>query len=281
MKPICISLFIASAMLAGSVQAAPAAKFSAVYGNNGPYLASMIAVTGQTVDATDFQQNEGFTFATIKVPQDKELLIGVSAEIGLTTDTSIKGINPEPIIGVIAAVKSPGIDKFLVGFIQGAMAINPDIEVKVAYAESFGDPAKGEQMANAMFDEGADIVYHVAGGTGIGVIEAAKNAGHYAIGVDTDQDGMAPGSVLTSMIKRVDVAVDEIIQGYAAGEFPGGEVMDFGLAQNGVALSDMEYTKDIIPAEYLEKVEAFKQDIIDGKIEVWDVSTQGYPDFFK
>ncbi len=199
----------------------------------------------------------------------------------VTTDTSIKGTNPEPVIGVIGGVKAPGIDKFIVGFIQGAEAINPDIDVKVAYSDTFGDPAKGQQMAKAMFDDGADIVYQVAGGTGIGIIEAAKAAGHYAIGVDTDQDGMAPGNVLTSMLKRVDVAVEDIITNYAAGEFPGGEVMDFGLAENGVALSDMKHTKDLIPAEYLEKVEAMKADIIAGKIDVWDVSTQGYPDFFQ
>lgn len=199
----------------------------------------------------------------------------------VTTDTSIKGINPEPVIGVIGGVKAPGIDKFIVGFIQGAEAINPDIDVKVAYSDTFGDPAKGQQMAKAMFDDGADIVYQVAGGTGIGIIEAAKAAGRYAIGVDTDQDGMAPGNVLTSMLKRVDVAVEDIITNYAAGSFPGGEVMDFGLAENGVALSDMKHTKDMIPAEYLEKVDALKADIIAGKIDVWDVSTQGYPDFFQ
>lgn len=199
----------------------------------------------------------------------------------VTTDTSIKGINPEPIIGVIGGVKAPGIDKFIAGYIQGAKAINPDIDVKVAYADSFGDPAKGQQIAKAMFDEGADIVYQVAGGTGIGIIEAAKSEGKYAIGVDTDQDGMAPGNVLTSMIKRVDVAVEDIVVDYADGKFPGGEVMEFGLAQNGVALSDMKHTKDMIPAEYLEKVEALKEDIIAGKIDVWDVSTQGYPDFMK
>lgn len=199
----------------------------------------------------------------------------------VTTDTSIKGINPEPVIGVIGGVKAPGIDKFIVGFIQGAKAINPDIDVKVAYSDTFGDPAKGQQMAKAMFDDGADIVYQVAGGTGIGIIEAAKAAGRYAIGVDTDQDGMAPGNVLTSMLKRVDVAVEDIITNYAAGSFPGGEVMDFGLAENGVALSDMKHTKDMIPAEYLERVDALKADIIAGKIDVWDVSTQGYPDFFQ
>jgi len=192
-----------------------------------------------------------------------------------------KGINEQAVIGVIGGVKAPGIDKFIVGYIQGAKAINPDVDVKVAYSESFGDPAKGQQMAKAMFNEGADIVYQVAGGTGIGIIEAAKAEGRYAIGVDTDQDGMAPGNVLTSMIKRVDVAVEDIMINYAAGKFPGGEVMDFGLAQNGVALSDMKHTKDMVPAAYLEKVDALKADIVAGKIDVWDVSTEGYPDFFR
>ncbi|MEM6462446.1 MAG: BMP family ABC transporter substrate-binding protein [Pseudomonadota bacterium] len=227
------------------------------------------------------QTRDGDNIASVVFGEHEGSYLAGALAAQVTTDESIEGINGEPIIGVIGGVKAPGIDKFIVGYIEGAKAINPDIEVKVAYSDSFGDPAKGQQMAQAMFDEGADIVYQVAGGTGIGIIEAAKAAGRYAIGVDTDQDGMAPGNVLTSMIKRVDVAVEDIINNYAEGNFPGGEVMDFGLAQNGVALSDMTHTKDRIPAAYLEKVEALKADIIDGKIEVWDVSTQGYPDFFQ
>lgn len=199
----------------------------------------------------------------------------------MTTAEGIEGINPEPILGVIPAVKSPGIDKFVVGFIQGAQAVNPDIEVKVGYSETFGDPTKGEQMAMAMFDSGADIVYHVAGGTGLGVIAAAESAGHFAIGVDTNQDGLAPGHVLTSVVKRVDVATEQLLLAYAADEFPGGQTLTFGLSENGVGLTGMEYTKDIIPAEYLEAVDAAKEAIIAGDIEVWDVSSQGYPDFYQ
>lgn len=198
----------------------------------------------------------------------------------VTTDVSIAGINADAVIGVIGAIRSPGIDKFIVGYMQGAMAVNPDIRVLVAYSETFGDPARGQQMANAMFDENADIIYHVAGGTGIGVIEAARAAGHYAIGVDTDQDGMAPGNVLTSVIKRVDVATQQMVEAYAAGAFPGGETTVFGLAENGVGLSAMTYTRDLIPAEYLARVETARQQIIDGTIVVWDVAAQGYPDFF-
>ncbi len=227
------------------------------------------------------QTRKGNNVASIVFAEHQGSFLAGALAAQVTTDTSIKGINEQAVIGVIGGVKAPGIDKFIVGYIQGAKAVNPDIDVKVAYSESFGDPAKGEQLAKAMFNEGADIVYQVAGGTGIGIIEAAKADGKYAIGVDTDQDGMAPGNVLTSMVKRVDVATESIIKDYAAGKFPGGKVLQFGLDVKGVALSDMKHTKDMIPAAYLAKVDALKADIISGKIEVWDVSASGYPDFFK
>lgn len=212
--------------------------------------------------------------------QEGSYLAGMLAAV-VTTDTSIKGINAQPIIGVIGGTKSTGIDKFIVGYIQGAKAVDPKIEVKVAYANTFGDPAVGLQMAKAMFEQGADIVYQVAGGTGMGVIQAAKGAGRYAIGVDSDQDGVAPGAVLASMIKRTDVAVETLVKNFAAGKFDGGKVVTFGLKENGVGLSDMKHTKSLIPAAILQRVDAARQDILSGKIKVWNVVEQGYPDFFK
>jgi basic membrane protein A and related proteins len=212
--------------------------------------------------------------------QEGSYLAGMLAGL-VTTDTSIKGINEQPIIGVIGGTKSAGIDKFIAGYYEGAKAANPDIQVKVAYSNNFADPAIGLQMANAMFEEGADIVYHVAGGTGMGVIQAAKESGHYAIGVDTDQDGLAPGNVLTSMIKRTDVAVETVIKDYKAGNFGGGKTLTLGLKENGVGISEMKHTKDLIPAAILEKVEAAKADILSGKIKVWNVVDQGYPDYLK
>ena len=197
----------------------------------------------------------------------------------VTTDTSISGINSDAVIGVIGGFKSPGIDKFLAGYAEGAKAINPNIKVLMAYSNSFGDPAKGEQMAQAMFEQGADIVYQVAGGTGIGIIEAAKKAGKYAIGVDTDQDGMAPGHVLTSMMKRVDVAVDDVIKQHSDGSLRGGKTLNYGLVENGVALSEMKHTRNKIPSKYIQRVEKMKRDIISGKIKVWDVTQQGYPSY--
>jgi basic membrane protein A and related proteins len=227
------------------------------------------------------QVREGANIASVLFQeQEGSYLAGMLAAL-VTTDTSIKGINAEPIIGVIGGTKSAGIDKFIAGYIEGAKAANPDVQVKVAYSNNFGDPAIGLQMTKAMFEEGADIVYQVAGGTGMGVIQAAKEAGHYAIGVDTDQDGLAPGAVLTSMIKRTDVAVETVVKDYAAGKFEGGKTVTFGLKEDGVGLSEMKHTKDIIPAAILEKVETAKQDILSGKIKVWNVVDQGYPDWLK
>ena len=227
------------------------------------------------------QVREGGNVASVLFQeQEGSYLAGTLAAL-VTTDTSIKGINAEPIIGVIGGTKSAGIDKFIAGYIEGAKAANPDVEVKVAYSNNFGDPSIGLQMAKAMFEEGADIVYQVAGGTGMGVIQAAKEEGHYAIGVDTDQDGIAPGAVLTSMVKRTDVAVENVVKDYADGKFPGGETITFGLKENGVGLSEMKHTKDMIPAPILEKVEQAKQDILSGKVKVWNVVDQGYPDYLK
>ncbi len=227
------------------------------------------------------QVREGANVASVLFQeQEGSYLAGTLAAL-VTTDTSIKGINAEPVIGVIGGTKSAGIDKFIAGYMEGAKAANPDVKVLVAYSNNFADPAIGLQMTKAMFEQGADIVYQVAGGTGMGVIQAAKEAGHYAIGVDTDQDGLAPGAVLTSMIKRTDVAVEAMLKDYSADTFPAGKTVAFGLKEDGVGLSEMKHTKELIPAAILEKVEAAKQDILSGKVKVWNVVTQGYPDWLK
>src|SRR6266536_3290149 len=161
---------------------------------------------GKNVASVLFQEQEG------------SYLAGALAAM-VTTDTSIKGINDKPIIGVIGGTKSVGIDKFIVGYIQGARDVNPKIDVKVAYSNNFGDPAVGLQMAKAMFEE-----------------------------------GLAQGNVLTSMVKRTDVAVETVVKDYASGKFPGGGTVTLGLREDGVGLSEMKYTKAIIPAADLKKV---------------------------
>jgi basic membrane protein A len=223
---------------------------------------------GANVASVLFQEQEG------------SYLAGALAAL-VAKETAIKGMSGKPVIGVIGGTKSVGIDKFIVGYIQGARAIDPQAEVKVAYSNNFGDPAVGFQMAKAMFDAGANVVYQVAGGTGLGVIKAAKEAGRFAIGVDTDQDGISPGSVLTSMVKRTDVAVETVMKDYANGKFPGGQTVTLGLAQDGVGLSPMKYTREMVPASALAKVDDLQKKILSGEIKVWNVVDQGYPDFFK
>jgi basic membrane protein A len=223
---------------------------------------------GANVASVLFQEQEG------------SYLAGALATM-VAMDSKIKGMSGKPVIGVIGGTKSVGIDKFIIGYIQGARAVDPNVEVKVAYSNNFGDPAVGLQMAKAMFDAGANVVYQVAGGTGLGVIQAAKEAGKFAIGVDTDQDGIAPGSVLTSMVKRTDVAVETVMKDYADMRFPGGHTVTLGLAQDGVGLSPMSHTHDMIPGSMLDKVADMKKKILSGEIKVWNVVDQGYPDFFK
>ena len=235
---------------------------------NVDYAILNCVVPGSNVAGVLFKENEG------------SYLAGALAAM-VASDTKIKGITDKPVIGVIGGIKAIGIDKFIVGYIQGAHDINPKVDVKVAYANSFGDPAIGHQIAKSMFDQGASIVYQVAGGTGIGVIQAAKESGRYAIGVDTDQDSMAPGNVLTSMIKRTDLGVAATVKQYKDGKFPGGKAVTLGLAEDGVGLSEMKHTKNLIPADYLSKVEDLKKKIVSGEIKVWDTTTQGMPDWYK
>ena len=183
-------------------------------------------------------------------------------------------VNEDKMIGVIGGVQSAGIDKFLVGYEEGAEYVDPDVEVLTAYSEGFSDPAKGKELTLAMYEQGADIVYHVAGGTGEGVFEAAEEIEHYAIGVDANQDYIKPGYILTSMLKKVDVSVYDVVKRLVEGTLEGGQTVEYGLIEGGVGLSEMEFTKDEIPQEFLDKVDEIRQMIEDGEIQVTDITKE-------
>lgn len=170
-------------------------------------------------------------------------------------------------IGFIGGIQIPLIQKFECGYTAGAMTTRPDVKVITAYCGKFDDPAKGKELALAQFGQGADIIFHAAGGSGRGVIDAAqtKGAGFYAIGVDADQDYLAKGRVLTSMMKRVDNAVYDMCKADFNGSFKPG-VHLYGLKDDGLALSPMKYTRKDVPAKVLDQVSKIKQMIIDGKI---------------
>jgi basic membrane protein A and related proteins len=176
-------------------------------------------------------------------------------------------------VGFVGGVQVPLIEKFQAGYEAGAQAVNPDIKVDVTYLtqppdfSGFGDPAKGKTAAQGMFDGGADIVYHAAGGSGGGVFEAASEAGGLAIGVDSDQYNTADPSVqdviLTSMLKNVNVAVYTYLSEVAGGTFPAG-VNTYDLAVDGVGYSTSGGFIDDITAD----LDDYKQQIIDGSITV-------------
>jgi basic membrane protein A len=135
--------------------------------------------------------------------------------------------------------------------------------------DAFKNPAKGKELALAQYDAGADIVFHAAGTTGLGVFEAARETGHYAIGVDADQWNEAPGRVLTSMTKVVDVSVFETARRVRDGQWQGG-VLQFGLKEGGVDYVYDEHNRAMIGDAIHARVEALRKLIIDGKIKVPD-----------
>jgi basic membrane protein A and related proteins len=227
-----------------------------------------LPIEGDNIRSVVFKEHEG------------SFLAGALAAMMTSVEGNDK-INPEKVVGVIGGTVSEGIDKFISGYIEGANHVDPDVEVLHSYTNDFGDPTTGRTAAEAMYDQGADIVFQVAGGAGLGVFEAAVDANHYAIGVDSDQDALEPGYILTSMVKRADVAVEQLMTEYAEGTFEGGTVLELGLAEDGVGLSEFTETRDEIPEEFLTEIDSLRQQIIDGEIEVWDVVEQGYPDWLE
>lgn len=196
--------------------------------------------------------------------QESSYLAGIVAGM-MTKETTDPKLNPDNIIGVVAGMKIPPVDRWIAGFIAGAKSVNPDVKVLVKYTETFTDPAAGKEAALAQFNQGADIVFQVAGLTGLGVIEAAKETNHFAIGVDTDQNYLAPEHVLTSALKNLEEATFSTVKDAVEGKFAGGNFY-YGLSNNGVGLAPFHDLDDIVPQAVKDAVEKAKQDIIDGKV---------------
>jgi basic membrane protein A len=178
-------------------------------------------------------------------------------------------------VGYIGGCLVPLLQKFEAGFAAGAKAVNPQIKVQVKYLSDppkctgFNDPAAGQTTANGMYDAGADVVYAAAGGSGDGVFKAAKERSALAIGVDSDQynkvDASLKDVILTSMLKRVDVAVFDFVKGVSDGKFAAG-VKVFDLKADGVGYATSGGKVDDIKS----KLDDFKKQIVDGKITVPD-----------
>jgi basic membrane protein A and related proteins len=188
--------------------------------------------------------------------QEGAFLSGVLA--GLMTESNK--------LGVVGGVKIPPVVRYAVGFEAGAKSVNPDVEVVVAYADTFGDPALGKELTLAQYNQGIDIAFPVAGATGIGSFEAAKELGegHWVIAADTDQSQLGAEFQLAVAEKGVDTALFLAAQQVVDGTFEGGE-KSLGLAEDGVGLG---HPHESVPQDVLDTVAAYEQAIIDGTISV-------------
>ena len=211
------------------------------------------------IDSTDA---EGENIANLVFAEHEgSFLVGAAAALKTKTDH----------IGYVGGVEVPLIQKFEAGYVAGAKEVNPDIDVRVKYLapddSGFNDPAKAKTAADGMYDKGVDVIYHSAGGSGAGVFEAAAQAKKMAIGVDSDQAKTASkkvrDTIITSMIKNVDVAVYEYIQAATEGKNQSGNI-SFGLKEGGVTYSTTGGKIDDIT----DKLDKYKKQIINGKITV-------------
>jgi basic membrane protein A len=222
-------------------------------------------VPGNNIVSVSFAQNQG------------SFLAGAAAAI-FTAKKGIPGVNADHIIGWVGGMDIPVLHDFFIGYEQGAKYIDPNIKILQSFAGTWNDPLKGKELALAQFNQGANVVMNVASGTGAGILEAAKDAGKYAIGVDLNQDNDQPGYVLTSQLKRVDRACYLIIESVVKGTFKGNTTSYLTVADGGVSLTDFSVMKaklgNKFPQDMVDKVSALEKDIISGKIKV-----ANYPGF--
>jgi len=190
--------------------------------------------------------------------QEGSFLVGMMAAMASKTGK----------VGFVGGMDIPLIRRFQCGFEQGAKYVNPRVQTLANMTgttpTAWNDPARGAELAKAQFAAGVDVVFAAAGGTGIGVYQAAKDAGKLAIGVDSNQNHVQPGTMLTSMVKRVDVAVYTAFKSVTPG------VTNLGLKEGGVDVALDEHNARLVTAEMKKKVDAARADIIAGKIQVID-----------
>lgn len=169
-------------------------------------------------------------------------------------------------VGFIGGMENSVIYKFLYGYEYGVKQANDKADVKVQFAGTFSDAAKGKSIANQMYSNGIDIILSAAGGTGVGSIESAKEQNKYAIGADKDQSSLALENVLTSALKKVDVGVYDIVKELKDGNLTGGEAKIYGLKEGGVGIPDS--TKNLVPQEIIDYVNTMADKVKSGEIKV-------------
>ncbi|WP_071673876.1 BMP family lipoprotein [Nioella nitratireducens] len=195
-------------------------------------------------------------------------LVGMLA--GMASETGV--------VGFVGGMDIPLISRFGCGYAQGVRAVNPDATIiqnmTGTTPAAWNDPVRGGELTRAQIAQGADVVFAAAGGTGLGVLQTAEDEGIFSIGVDSNQNYLHPGSVLTSMLKRVDVAVYDAFTNGMDGTLETG-IVTLGLAENGVGYALDENNESLITEEMMARVDAARDAIIAGEIEVHNYSDDG------
>lgn len=185
------------------------------------------------------------------------------------------------VLGFVGGMDIPLIHKFETGYEEGAKAINPNVKVVQNYVgvtdSAWNNPGKGKELALSQINQGADVIFTAAGNSGLGAFDAVEQFGvnaqgeanKFVIGVDSNQNGVKPGFVLTSMVKRVDNAVYDVVKEVLSGAFKGGFHV-FGLDKDGVAYAMDDNNKNLIAPEILQRVEEARSKIVGGEIKVTD-----------
>ena len=224
--------------------------------------------------AVDYSKdNLDNVYSILYAQNEGSFLVGALA--ALVTNSDMPKANPQKVVGFLGGMDIPVINDFKVGYIQGAKYVDPDVKVLVSYASSFNDSAKGKELVLAQYEQGADIAFNVAGETGIGLLDAAKDKDRYAIGVDSDQyflykdaDPGKSANIVTSMMKNVDDSLYRAVKMYVEGNLPVGEAEVLGIAKGGVGVADNENFRKLIPEEFRSRIKELEDKILSGEIKV-------------
>jgi len=250
------------------------------------FQSSLIRAAGQKPDlvlGTTFDMIEAMKIAAGNFPDQKFAMLDIGSDpVAPNVQGAVaKDWEGSFLVGIVAALTSesgkigfvggkdiPVIHRFFNGYYYGAKLARPETEVFERYTGSFTDPAIGKEYTLSLVGSGVDVTYHAAALTGAGVIDGAKTSNTFAIGVDSNQNGLAPGSVLTSMMKRMDILAYDAVKSVIDGTFEGGVNKQYGIKEGGVEAAMDEHNQGLISQTTLAKLEELKQKVIDGEIIV-------------
>ncbi|MGE0614670.1 MAG: BMP family protein [Bacteriovoracia bacterium] len=228
----------------------------------------------KTVAAQFPQKHFAIVDAEVNLPNVRSLLFQEhEGSFLMGAIAALKASKSGGKVGFIGGMDIPLIRRFQMGYEHGVKAVNPKMEVLTNYvgvtSGAWNDPPRAKELARAQYKNGAAVIFSAAGASGMGLFDAAEEAKKLAIGVDSNQNYIKPGFILTSMLKRVDVAVFDACQDVKDGKFTGG-IKRFGLGNSGIDMAMDQYNKSLITAEELKKLQGFRAAILSGKLQVPD-----------